>query len=153
MGVQQINFRLAQVSNETTELRNCARAVKTFQGIGRYFAKIQLIYFGAKHSPGFQACQTDIVLSTFVQSPSLIQRLTLGAALVEAIYELKNAWQNYSNPVWNLTPVYILTVPKLEHQQRPQSHRVVAAAAFMFVEQQFDILARNVTALKSPWIV
>ena len=123
------------MGNETPELANSIGSVETAQRIGRYFTEIQVVYLSPKHSSRFQGRQKDAVLPAFKQSSSQIQCLPLGAAFVEAVYELENA-QSITNPVGPLMFfVDILAMPKLQHQQRPQTHRVIATAALMLVEQ------------------
>jgi hypothetical protein len=92
MCVQHIDPGTTQVTDEPRKLSDRVRTVKTLQGIAGYFAEIQVLYFATKHTLRFQGRKRDFVLAALMQPARKVQRLPLGAAFVEAVYELKNAW-------------------------------------------------------------
>jgi len=92
VSVQQIDFRFAQVSYKLPKLQSSVWTIETLQRVAGYFTEIQLLNLSAQHSIGLQRRQKDFVLSAFVKPANLVQRLALGAALVEAVDEMENSW-------------------------------------------------------------
>jgi hypothetical protein len=86
--MNNVYFVFAQRAFQASKL-NCEVAVeKTVERIRRDLADSQALDFAAQYAPVMEAGQMDTIMIALMQEAHKLDRLALGPALIEAVYDV-----------------------------------------------------------------
>lgn len=91
MRVHNIYFVFFEKKDEPTKLRDEIAIIKGVERIFGNLSRTQTLCFGTQRSFVLQACEMHAA-SALPQETHKLQCLALGAALFEAVYDVKDVW-------------------------------------------------------------